>query len=121
MTRSVFALSLLAISASFTALAQAEEAAKFGGACAYALAAKGEVVKTDCKVVWNDDKNHAKYCFSNEEAKANFAKDVTKHTKMADDAFAKVGKTEVTGAAKEVKDGAVAAEGQKAVEAATKH
>jgi len=52
----------------------------FGTMCAYGLS-MGKSVNTDCTINWTDTNTKMEYCFSNEEAKTNWAKDI--HGNMA--------------------------------------
>jgi hypothetical protein len=83
--------SVVALAASAgVAHAAIPENAKYDGKCAYTLAAKGEELKTDCGVSWIDSVDKKTYCFASEEAKKDFSKDLIKHKKAADQAYAKL-------------------------------
>lgn len=62
---------------------------EFGNQCAYGLT-MGKQVMTDCKINWQDPTTHKTYCFSSEEAKTNWAKDVKSNIAKADTTFGKV-------------------------------
>lgn len=90
-------LSVLAISAFGVAAAASATPAsttttqtinEFGGNCAMGLAL-GKEEKTDCKITWIDEANHKTYCFSSEEMKNDFAKDIKGNLEKAESTYKK--------------------------------
>lgn len=71
-----------------SALAAGTYDKKFGGHCAYSLS-KGEAIMTDCSVNWVDPSNNKTYCFSSEQAKNEWAKDVQGNMMKAKEGYAK--------------------------------
>lgn len=80
-----FVASVLIAAPAFAATTDATKG-EFGNHCAYGLT-MGKQVMTDCKINWVD--KGKTYCFSSEEAKANFAKDAAANVKKAEEGFAK--------------------------------
>lgn len=72
------------IAATMLAFAASASAGEFNNECAWGLA-NGKHVKTDCSV--NMAVDGKTYCFSSEDAKKAFAKDVKTHAKKASDTF----------------------------------
>ncbi|MGE0025132.1 MAG: hypothetical protein AB7S70_16050, partial [Hyphomicrobium sp.] len=59
---------------------------EFGGECLMGLA-EGKRIKTTCKVTWSDSDGKT-YCFSTEDAKANFLNDPATYLQKAKEHFA---------------------------------
>lgn len=64
-------------------------AGEFGDHCAFGLS-MGKQVKTDCSI--NENIEGKTYCFSNDQAKANFMKDAKGMLAKAQDNWAKMAK-----------------------------
>ena len=80
--------STLIASAAFAADNHADMG-QYGNHCAYGLT-MGKQVPTDCHVNWVDPASHKKYCFLNEENKANWAKDTATNIKKANEEYTKL-------------------------------
>jgi hypothetical protein len=95
----VRALALLAIVALFLSLtgdAPLAASPEFDGTCAMGLA-EGKRIKTSCKVKWINPKGGKAYCFTTEDSKAVFLKDVDGNLAKANETYA-AAKVEDTGA-----------------------
>ncbi len=89
---SALAVTLLVASTAFAADTAAK--GEYANHCAWGLT-MGKQVPTDCKINWKDTAGKT-YCFSTEQAKADWAKDTKGAVAKADTEFAKVAKTEGT-------------------------
>ena len=69
----------------------APTAGEFGNHCAWGLT-MGKQVATDCKINWTDEKTHKTYCFSSDEAKTSWAKDVAGNEQKASTEYSKISK-----------------------------
>jgi hypothetical protein len=76
---------LAALLLAFSAVALAAEP-EFGGLCAMGLV-KHELVKTNCKISWSS-KDGRLYCFSDDDAKAEFLKSPDENIQRATDSYA---------------------------------
>ena len=71
-----------------TASAQVAEA-EFNGLSAWELTL-GEAVQTDCKIELTSQKTGRIYCFSSENAKASFEKDIAGNAELANAEYKKL-------------------------------